>query len=236
MVKSRKDNALFTRWQVLKSYFSEVLLEHISSPYNPELYVSLSRGKLQLSTANAIYSFEDLYDNFRLAFKHIDWQKWQGKNVLVLGLGLGSIPQMLEENFKQAFNYTVVEIDEAVIYLAEKYILHKLLAPMEVICADAALFCEQTTDKFDLITIDVFDDDKIPESIEDLSFLEHLKRLLNPKGIIMYNRLARTNFDKADSALFLEGAFKHVFPEAVSLPVKGNLMLFNNDKAFREEV
>ena len=50
-------------WKRWLSYLFEIHVESTSSDYNPHLHVSLNNGRYQLSTANAIYSFEDLYDN-----------------------------------------------------------------------------------------------------------------------------------------------------------------------------
>ena len=88
-------------WKKILSYFFEFHIESAPSEINPHLYVSLNRGRYQLSTANAIYSFEDLYDNFFDAFKKVNLDQYPIKNVLVLGLGLGSIPLMLEKNLKK---------------------------------------------------------------------------------------------------------------------------------------
>jgi hypothetical protein len=75
-------------WKNLLSYFFEFHIESAPSEVNPHLYVSLSRGRYQLATASAIYSFEDLYDNFFNAFKQINLDENPIKNVLILGLGL----------------------------------------------------------------------------------------------------------------------------------------------------
>ncbi|MEL6802803.1 MAG: hypothetical protein AAFO91_03355, partial [Bacteroidota bacterium] len=55
----------YKRWL---SYLWEQQLETTSSEYNPELTVSLVRGRVQLIAQNAIYSFGDYYLNFRKAF------------------------------------------------------------------------------------------------------------------------------------------------------------------------
>lgn len=217
-------------WKRFSSYFSDVLLETLESEANPELYVLLRRGRIQLASANAIYSFEDLYHNFKLAFQRIDWSTFPCKRVLVLGLGLGSIPQLLEKTLGKSFSYTAIEIDETVIFLAQKYILNRLESPMEIICADASVYCSLSTEQFDLITMDVFEDDQIPENLEDLPFLENLKKRLAPEGLLLYNRLARTKSDKAQTLAFYENTFKKVFPNAMYLPVKGNWILCNTGK------
>ena len=52
----------------LWSHISPVILEETSSKLNPYLAVALAKGRLQLLSGNAIYSWDDLYDNFYTAF------------------------------------------------------------------------------------------------------------------------------------------------------------------------
>ncbi len=209
------------------SYFFEFHIESAPSEINPHLYVSLSRGRYQLSTANAIYSFEDLYDNFFDAFKEVNLDQYPIEDVLILGLGLGSIPLMLEKNFEKKYNYTAVEIDESVIYLASKYALPQLESNIQMICADAFAFVMQTEQKFDLICMDVFLDDVVPEEFEENDFLKKLKTLVNDDGILLFNRLASHPKDVERTKVFYHKNFKAVFPEGSYLEVKGNWMLLN---------
>lgn len=216
------------RWKVWLSYIMEQHVESSSSAYNPHLYVSLSSGRYQLCTANAIYSFEDRYDNYRKAFARVDLEKLPGKEVLILGLGLGSIPLMLEKIFDREFYYTAVEIDEAVISLASKYALPDIASPVELICADALAYVAQRPATFDLICMDVFLDDIVPESFEQQDFLRGLKEMINPKGLLLYNRLAAATKDQKESIVFFEENFLPVFPEAAYADVGGNYMLVND--------
>lgn len=215
------------RWKKWLSYFFEMHIESASSEYNPHLYVSLNRGRYQLCTANAVYSFEDLYDNFFKAFQKIDLESLPGRRVLVLGLGLGSIPQILEKHFNLAFHYTAVELDEAIIYLASKYVLNDLESSIEMICADAANYVEQSQDTFDLICMDIFLDDEIPSIFEKTIFLEQLKAILHPQGILLYNRLSLTDRDVAKTKQFFETTFLSVFPQGTYLDVQTNWVLMN---------
>lgn len=215
-------------WKKYLSYLFEFHIESAPSEYNPHLYVSLSRGRYQLCTANAIYSFEDLYDNFGLTFEKIDLNKIPGKRVLILGFGLGSIPILLEKKFKKKYTYTAVEIDESVIYLANKYGVSALHSPIEMICADALTFVQVSQEKFDLICMDVFLDDIIPQEFQQNDFLEVLKNMLTPKGILLYNRLSLTEADLAACHTYYDEVFSKVFPNGTHLEVKGNWMLLNN--------
>ncbi len=222
------------RWRTLLSYLFDIHLESRSSAFNPDLNVVLSRGQYQLYTANAVYSFGERYDNFRFAFEAIDLDRHPFKDVLLLGLGLGSIPWMLERRFARAYHYTAVEIDEEVIRLAGKYALDQLHSPMEVICADALAYVELCRQRFDLICMDIFEDDTIPDAFESAEFLEKLKGLLRPRGLLLYNRLASNPGDRSSSGRFFRQVFKPVFPTSVYLSTYHNMVLFS-DRAFARE-
>jgi len=214
-------------WQRLLSYFYEQSLEVTASPHNEHLEVRLQNGRYQLCTANAIYSYGDLYSNYYRTFKRLDFAGLPGSDVLLLGLGLGSIPYMLERNFRQSLQYTAVEVDEAVAWLAHKYVLGSLASPVEVITADAALFVQQSERTFDLICMDVFQDDLVPERFEAVAFLEHVRGCLHPQGLLLYNRLAANAGDRLRTQTFYNGPFRQVFPRGGYLDVGSNWLLTN---------
>jgi len=215
------------QWKIWLSYLFEQHLESTSSAYNPYLSVSLVKGRYQLNTANAVYSFADLYTNFRSAFQQLEIKSQPVNDVLIFGFGLGSIPYMLERVFDCQFNYTAVEIDEEVLYLAHKYTLPDIASPIELITADAFNFAEQCETQYDLICMDVFLDDIIPEDFETLDFLADLKRMLNPQGILLYNRLSYSAGDKQKSQAFFDDAFRKIFPDAVIIDAGSNWILVN---------
>jgi spermidine synthase len=209
------------------SNFVELPVETSGSEVNPLLKIVLRKGRYQLCTENAIYSYADLYDNFYKAFEHLQLKNHKIEEVLILGFGLGSIPYMLEKNFNQKYYYTGVEIDPEVLLLANKYVVKELKSGIDFICNNAydfAFFCEQ---EFDMICMDVFLDDKTPEDFQTKEFLEELKGLLNPEGILLYNTLAFTDLDKECALHFFETTFRKVFEDGKLLDVGGNYMLLN---------
>lgn len=214
-------------WKRLLSYVFEQHIESTSSEHNPHLYVSLVKGRYQLCTANAIYSYEDLYDNFTEAFKQIDLDAFPVKRVLVLGFGLASVPLILEKRHAKDYEYIGIEIDEEVIYLASKYVIPSLSSPIQLIAADAFHYVPQCQESFDMVIVDLFLDDLIPERFEQEDFLEQLKQLIKPSGMLLYNRLAYNEGDIAKSQHFYDTSFKKVFPDAHYLDVRGNWMLLN---------
>lgn len=222
-------------WKGLLSYLYPVHIESVSTPYHPQLSVYLARGRYRLSTADAIYSFGDLYTTYARAFARFRWERLppgETNNVLVLGLGLGSIPQMLENKFNQTFQYTAVEIDEAVIRLAHNYTLRHLRSPVEVHTADAVQFIEQTIRKWSIICCDVFIGDVIPEGLRTPGTLYFLRDALEDGGVLLYNMLSRTKKDVAEAREFL-GVFLKIFPEGGYLDVHGNWMLVSEKGYFK---
>ena len=202
-------------------------METIHSDYNEVLHVFLKNGRYQLCTANAIYSYGDKYDNFRRSFTQMDLAKMDIDTVLLLGFGLGSIPYMLEKTFQKRYSYTGIEIDESIIYLASKYVLDELNSEIELIQADAYSYIYQTNMRYDLICIDIFVDDKIPEVFLDVDFLEAVTENLTELGVLMFNHLAYTKADKVAAETYYNDIFKTVFPDGKCLDVKGNLMMVN---------
>ena len=180
-----------------------------------------------MCTANAIYSYDDLYDNFTKAFRKLNLEERNIQNVLLLGLGLGSIPYMLESVFDRDYHYTAVEIDEAIIDLAHRYTLQYLESGIDIISTDAQVYVAQTTQTFDLICMDIFQDDVVPEDFEQLTFLENVKSCLAPNGWLLYNRLSLTREDEEKTRAFFEGPFRSVFPQATYLDVQSNWILLN---------
>ena len=183
---------------------------------------------MELYPKKASYSFEDKYDNFYNSFEQIDLQKLPGKDVLILGFGLGSIPVMLEKYFNKDYNYTGVEIDESVIYLASKYGIHDLSSYIQIIQSDAYEFLKVNEQKFDLIIMDVFIDDTIPDLMQKEVFLQLITTHLNEGALFMYNRLAYTKEDLKKSNKFYEQIFEKSFSNACFLKVKGNYMLLSS--------
>ena len=212
-------------WKRYLSYLWELHVESAPSALNPHLYVSIKDGRYQLSTANAIYSFADRYDNYTLALAQVRPGLLYG-DVLVLGYGLGSVPHLLEKNHPAEYAFTGVELDENVLYLADLY-GPPLASPVDLVQADAYAFVHQDYRQYQVIAMDVFVDDVIPERFMELDFLEALRELLTPDGVLLFNCLALKASDKEHTLAFYRGNFKRVFPEGTYLDVDGNYMLIN---------
>lgn len=212
-------------WHRYLSYISEVRIECSSSDHHDYLQVSAIQGRYQLSTDKSIYSFDDLYLNFYKAFSKLEMPA-AGADVLVLGLGLASIPWMLERSFDKKYHYVCVDIDEEVIRLASKYRIPMLQSPLEVQCCDAGIFLDVDNRKFDLICVDVFLDDLVPNHVATLDRVRQLRDKLSTDGVLLWNRLYRTGTDKQLTQHFYESVFSQAgFGDSSHMDVDGNWIL-----------
>ena len=219
-------------WKKWLSHLFPIPVRRVATPLHPDLSVSLVRGRYQLCTPHAIYSFEDLYLNFAEAFRHTDFGRLPGRDVLVLGLGLGSVIRILEDRFDLQGDYTAVELDEGIIGLAEEFGLGTVRAPVTVIAADAETFLRvQAGRTWDLILLDIFLDDQVPDFFSTPECLTLLRQCLSDGGLLINNRLYRSAADQRDTDRYQREVFQAGFQEYGAIDVQGNRMLFS-DRAY----
>lgn len=208
------------------SNFREVILEEAGSEHNPILQVILYKERYQLCTKNAIYSYEDKYDNFRTAFDALRIKEKKVDNTLLLGLGLGSIPFMLETIYEVETDYIAVEIDEVICQLADKYVLSDLKSNIQTFPIDALDYFKWYDHRFDMIAMDIFQSAEIPTDFESIEYLRLMDERLNEEGILLYNRLSNTALDKEKNKEFRQ-KWKEVFPKGGIIDCKNNVIFIN---------
>ena len=217
------------RFRYWLSYLWEQTLEVTSSEYNAYLQVCVVHGRLQLVAEDAIYSFGDYYLNFRRVFEVFDFERLpEHAEVLVLGLGLGSIPELLEKHLGLDYRYVTVEIDPVIIELASEYSLPALASPVEVVEADAAAFLRTDPRRFDLICVDVFQDATVPGHLDEPTFVDLLRNRLRPGGALIYNRLASSIPDRTAARRYYDDVFAPCFTHPQLYDTGGNYLLVND--------
>lgn len=214
-------------WKKWLSYLRPQVLETAESEQNPELFVLLYRGRFQLLSGNAVYSWDDLYHNFNVAFGRLDLQKRDYHDVLLLGLGLGSVPFILEKVYHRRYHYTAVEWDETVGELAARYTLSRLDSPVELVTADAAVFVEICEEQFDMVIVDIFEDDQTPPQFRTPDFLRQCAGLLRTGGLLLFNCLHNRPHERSTTRRFFEQVFRSVFPAAEAIDTQGNWILWH---------
>ncbi len=217
-----------TFYKSLISHLFEVEIERKESHFSKQLIVSLAKGRYQLSSLRAIYSYEDLYLNFAQAFEVIDWKKIEAKNCLLLGLGMGSVFQLLEKHYTKPLEMVAVDIDSVVIELFSKYIKAQLKNNLTIYEGDASDWIAANQSTFDIVTVDVFIDDIVPNKFLSIEFLEELKTSMSQGACLFYNLLAMSALDKQKARRYFEARFKQVFEKGHIIETKNNYILIND--------
>lgn len=117
----------------------------------------------------------------------------QPRRVLIVGLGGGAMVRFLTHHEPQA-QIDAVEIDPAVVRLADEYFDVRSGGNVRVHTADAVAFVESTTERYDLILMDAFlrpsgdtDTTGVPTRLKTQEFLGRVKRALAPGGVVAFN-------------------------------------------------
>ena len=127
-------------------------------------------------------------------------------NILIIGLGGGSIPIALNEMYPAA-HIDVVEIDEAVVKVAERFFNFAENDKLKVHVADGRVFTKRAGlrgKKYDLIILDAFTGDYIPEHLMTKEYLQETHALLDRSGILVANTFSTSDLYDHESVTYSE--------------------------------
>lgn len=178
-MKSKKSFPFFLK---LASYFYPVTIENSSTPY--ELELVLSKNKLILNSKHANQSNGSLEYAFHECFHHLGIYTKEFNNVLVLGLGLGSVVHLLNKN-GNINQLTAYENNPQILAWLEKYYDSSDIN----IISKSANEIDTVNAIFDLILIDLFIDTQTPNFLNEISYWEKLNSITKPNGLIIWNTL-----------------------------------------------
>ena len=126
------------------------------------------------------------YTQMMLAGLYLDPQP---KRILVIGLGGGTIPSTLQALLPDA-RLDVVELDPAVDQVARRWFDFKPAANTRVSIEDGRVFVKRAGRahaSYDLVMLDAFEADYIPEHMLTREFLQEVKAIMTPGGVLVAN-------------------------------------------------
>jgi spermidine synthase len=144
--------------------------------------------------------------------------------ILVIGLGGGSIPTTLTELFPNAA-IDIVEIDEAVVRVAKKYFSFSENEHMTVFVNDARVHIRRANlrrDQYDMIILDAFTGDYIPEHLMTREFFQEVKQLMTADGVLVANTFSASVLYDHESVTY-QRVFETFFN--FKMPVTGNRVI-----------
>jgi spermidine synthase len=174
----------------LLSYFIPVTIFKQKSTFSQSLEVTWTDGELVLDSKNTNYSYGSLQRILRKGLKIIGFERINTmENILVLGVAGGSVIRTLVDEINYKGKVTGVEIDKAIIEIANSYFHLNEIPNLEIIIDDAFDFVLKTKDQYDLIIIDIFQDTKMPSFLFEAHFINRICFLLKPKGFLLFNTM-----------------------------------------------
>ena len=134
------------------------------------------------------------------------------RSVLIIGLGGGTLPRALRQLLPDV-RIDVVEIDPAVVRVANRYFDFAASDKTRVIESDGRVYVKRalrTEQRYDLIMLDAFDHEYIPEHLLTREFLQEVQSLLSPQGVLAANTFSSSRLYQHESATY-EAVFGKFF-------------------------
>ena len=107
------------------------------------------------------------------------------KNALILGFGVGVVPSKLK---KKGMKVSVVDINPNTLSVAKKY-FHYKQNNTKIFFEDARMFVRKCVDEYDIVIIDIFHGDGMPEHVTTKEFFQDIKTCLSTNGILVSNAI-----------------------------------------------
>lgn len=194
---------MFLKWLKSKK------VEEFESQYNGKIKVSFLNGKPRVEAGGLLQSGSILKQLWQKPINKLQKISVKPQTVLVLGLGGGTLINLLTKKYPVA-NITAIEIDPVMISISQKYFGIEEGNNLKIICTDAFLYLKNTQENFDLILVDLFSGNKIP----DQSFSEDFwQNLVAKSKVAIVNTLFFGNYKNKSQQLvsLAEKATKDIF-------------------------
>jgi predicted membrane-bound spermidine synthase len=147
--------------------------------------------------------------------------------LVVFGGGTFTLPNHLAKKYPYS-QVDVVEIDPGLEKIAKDYFLFQPASNLGLFFEDARTFTNQTTEKYDVILIDVYADASIPWQFTTAEYSQSLKNLIHDHTIIAVNVIGGLAGDCRELLLAIDAPYSNLFPK--------RLAKFNNSPSRRGNI
>jgi spermidine synthase len=173
--------------------------------------MTFGRSRDARQTCMSLAEHDELVFNYaRLAMGAL-YLAPEPRRILVVGLGGGTLVNAFRKLLPAA-RIDAVEIDPAVVRVARRYFDFAPDQGTAVFEEDGRVFVKRMQRKgakYDLVVLDAFDHDYIPEHMLTREFLLEVKSLLAPRGVLVGNTYSSSRLYDHESATYASvfGAF-----------------------------
>lgn len=189
------------------------ITKKVESKFSGCLEITVTGGRKVLNTANANYSYGSLQRVLEFALRRVDLSS--AEEVLVLGLGGGSVITSLRKEFDYENVIVAVDVDPVIIEIAGKEFGIKPDYRTEIVLDDAYDYLISDCRIYDLIIVDIFIDNRIPEKFLSKEFWTMVKEKTRENGCVIFNSMGESGaiMEEIKDVLrwqFLISEFDHV--------------------------
>jgi spermidine synthase len=107
-------------------------------------------------------------------------------NILMIGLGGGTIVYQINRLYSREVNMDVVEIDEKMVKLAREFIPEDI-KKINLFVTDGIEFLKKCRKKYELVFLDAYDGDKIPDGFLEEKTISYINNVLTAEGVLAIN-------------------------------------------------
>ncbi len=187
------------------SYLYPIKIYSEKSKISKSLEVTWVNGKLVLDSENTNYSFGSLQRILKIGLQNIGLDKIEKmNNILLLGVAGGSVVNTLLNDCNYKGKIIGVDIDPAVIKLANNFFKLNEINQLELRIEDAFEFIIKNKERYDLIIVDVFQDTIMPGFLFESYFVNPLLSLLQSKGVVLFNTMLLSKKDNDRNEDFIK--------------------------------
>jgi spermidine synthase len=196
----------------LLSYFVPITIHKRKSSISKAIEVTWANGQMVLDSQNTNYSFGSLQRILRKGLKEIGYEKIKlMSEILVLGVAGGSVIKTISEEIGSKALITGVEIDPAIIEIANSYFGLNKIPNVDIVIDDGFEFILKTKKSYDLIIIDIFQDTTMPAFLFEDYFTERICNILKQNGYILFNTMILKEADDVRNVGYIKQFSKETF-------------------------
>lgn len=203
------------------------ILEERKSKHNGNLRVVKTFGMGTYIQSNGLTQSGGIVETiWRQTLRQVKGKRQEIKDVLILGLGGGTVAKLIRKGWPDA-KITGVEIDPIILELGIKY-LELGKTNTKIVIEDASKFLSQNSvsnfkSKYDLIVVDLYNGDQFPKQFETKDYIHLVRINLSRLGICVFNRLYYG--EKRPQAVKFGNKLEKIFSKVTWFYPEANLML-----------
>jgi len=176
-------------WRRLLSHIVPIPVARFQSEFSGPMDIRWENGRLSLNSINANYSFAHLHKIMSKALTKCHLDKHSKQDVLLLGMGAGSVVSILRDEWGLSWPIDSVEKDGRIIEVAREFFHIDRFENHRIHQEDAERFMRETDHEWSLIIVDLFIDRKVPQRFLSREFWVLLQSRLRRGGKVIFNHM-----------------------------------------------